>query len=218
MNNSLRLLLVEDDSFTRQLVSSTLRQQGFAVFDCDSAARAIELLAQHEPHVVVTDLDLGSTSASGIDLLHRINREHPWMGLVALTAHSDPNLAAEGTLPDSVVYVVKSEIEDLQSLGATIKSTLSNREVLEANASNSLNSSNPDVRNYLVSKVQAETLRMLAQGMSNKSIAEIRGTTVRAVENLVSRIYDALELDREQGRNRRIEAVRLWQSGHIRVQ
>lgn len=210
--------MVEDDSFTRHLVSSTLRHQGFTVFDCDSAARALELVSELEPNVVVSDLDLGPSSASGIDLLHAINREHPWIGLVALTAHADPNLAAEGNLPDSVMYVVKSEIDDLGSLTATIKSTLTARQVINSDSSSVASHSAAGPRSYLVSRDQAETLRMLAQGMSNKSIADSRGTSVRAVETLVSRIYDALGLDREQGRNRRIEAVRLWQSGHIRIQ
>lgn len=210
--------MVEDDSFTRQLVSSTLSHQGFTVFDCDSAARALELVPELQPNVVVSDLDLGPLSASGIDLLHAIFREHPWIGLVALTAHADPNLAAEGNLPESVIYVVKSEIDDLGSLAATIKSTLTARQVINSHSSSVASHSAAGPRSYLVSRDQAETLRMLAQGMSNKSIADSRGTSVRAVETLVSRIYDALGLDREQGRNRRIEAVRLWQSGHIRIQ
>jgi len=44
MASNLRVLVVEDESFTRQLVSGALSQQGFHVFDCGSAAEAMKLI------------------------------------------------------------------------------------------------------------------------------------------------------------------------------
>jgi DNA-binding NarL/FixJ family response regulator len=183
MNNKLRLLVVEDEPFTRQLVANALEQQGFEVQECADASTAIDLIGVFEPHVVISDLDLGSSGASGIDLLQHIERLHPWIGLVALTAHSNPKLAASGQLPASVAYLIKSEITDLDQLGDAIRATLSRTQpgiVTQA-------IEGQDAELYFVSRDQAEALRMLAQGMTNKVIAETRGTSIRAVENLISR-------------------------------
>jgi DNA-binding NarL/FixJ family response regulator len=212
MKNKLRLLIVEDEPFTRQLVSNALQQQGFAVRECGDASSAIEHIAEFEPHVVISDLDLGSGGASGIDLLQHVERKYPWIGLVALTAHANPQLAASGELPSTVAYLVKSEISDLNQIGATVRATLS-RSALKFERHD-----DDELETYRVSSDQAEALRMLASGMTNKSIAEARGTSVRAVENLISRTYAALGLDRDSSRNYRIEAVRLWQTGRVRVE
>ncbi|MDE2387049.1 MAG: response regulator transcription factor [Actinomycetales bacterium] len=214
MNNKLRLLVVEDEPFTRQLVANALEQQGFEVQECADASTAIDLIGVFEPHVVISDLDLGSSGASGIDLLQHVERLHPWIGLVALTAHSNPKLAASGQLPASVAYLIKSEITELDQLGSAIRATLSRTQpdfVAQANEGQ-------DAELYFVSRDQAEALRMLAQGMTNKVIAETRGTSIRAVENLISRTYAALQLDRDTSRNYRIEAVKLWQTGRVRVE
>jgi DNA-binding NarL/FixJ family response regulator len=214
MNNKLRLLVVEDEPFTRQLVANALEQQGFEVQECADASTAIDLIGVFEPHVVISDLDLGSSGASGIDLLQHVERLHPWIGLVALTAHSNPKLAATGQLPSSVAYLIKSEITDLDQLGAAIRATLSRTQPgFEVQAMDG-----HETEQYFVSRDQADALRMLAQGMTNKAIAETRGTSIRAVENLISRTYAALQLDRDSSRNYRIEAVKLWQTGRVRVE
>lgn len=210
----LRLIVVEDEPFTRQLVANALAQQGFEVIECSDASTALDLVAEFEPHVIVSDLDLGPSGPSGIDLLQHVTRTHPWIGLVALTAHSNPQLAASGQLPAGVAYLIKSEITNLEQIGVTVRSTLSHGQA----ALIQQNLDADETEFYFVTRDQAEALRMLAQGMTNQAIADQRGTTIRAVENLISRTYAALQLDRDTSRNYRIEAVKLWQTGRVRVE
>lgn len=208
----LKVLLVEDDSFTRQLIANALNQQGFDVTECDNASSALDLVKSLEPHVIVSDLDLGR-GASGLDLMRLVNREHPWIGLVALSAHTTSMLVGEGSLPEGTPYLVKSAIKDLAEIGAAIRVTISNRSLVARD----LVAGEEVSADYSVTQAQAETLRLLAQGMTNQSIATLRGTSLRAAETMIRRTYLSLGLTREAGRNNRVEAVSLWRQGKVRV-
>jgi DNA-binding NarL/FixJ family response regulator len=58
-----------------------------------------------------------------------------------------------------------------------------------------------------VSRSQLEVLKLVALGRSNTEIAESRGTTVRAVENLVKRALEAAGINSGEG-NTRVVAAR----------
>ena len=68
-----------------------------------------------------------------------------------------------------------------------------------------------------LSNTQAELLRLLAQGLSNKAIADKRNTSLRAVEALINRTYQALNLSENDSINLRVEAVKLWRSSRIYI-
>lgn len=205
-----RVLVVEDDTFTKQLVSNALTAQGFQVEQASSVRAALEIFKNFEPHAVVSDLDLGET-VSGVDLLNRIKEDAPWTGLVALTAHASPELAANGSLPEEVLYLVKSQIDDLNEIGTAVRTSIAGHdEPAETRVE-----MRPEQK--VISVSQADVLRLIAEGLTNAAIAEVRGTSVRAVENLVQRTFKTLELSKGAGYNPRMEAVRLWRQGKIIV-
>jgi signal transduction histidine kinase len=80
-----RVLLVDDDADTRQLVSAILRHCGAEVSVADSVSCAWDLLRDERPHVLVTDIAM--PNEDGYGLLRRIRGE---LGgsfpVVALTA------------------------------------------------------------------------------------------------------------------------------------
>jgi len=60
-------------------------------------------------------------------------------------------------------------------------------------------------------------LRMIADGLSNTSIAEARGITLRAAEALIQRTFVALGVNGDSSINPRVVAVRKWQQGKVVV-
>jgi DNA-binding NarL/FixJ family response regulator len=68
-----------------------------------------------------------------------------------------------------------------------------------------------------VTAAQADMLRMLASGLTTKAIADRRGTTTRAAEAMIGRLYAALGVDDDASTTPRVAAIRLWQQGRIRV-
>ena len=58
---------------------------------------------------------------------------------------------------------------------------------------------------------------MLAEGLSNSSIAEKRGITLRASESLIQRTFIAIGVSNDTNTNARVAAVRMWQEGKVVV-
>jgi DNA-binding NarL/FixJ family response regulator len=58
-----------------------------------------------------------------------------------------------------------------------------------------------------LTKKQIEVLRLMAQGKSNAQIADIRGTTVKAVEDAIRRACEAIGVDNSVDGNTRTAAV-----------
>jgi len=64
------VLVVDDDAGSRELVSSMLEGYGARVTTVDSGERALALLMQQPPDVLIADLAM--PQMTGIDLIHRV--------------------------------------------------------------------------------------------------------------------------------------------------
>ena len=206
-----RVLLVEDEEFTRTMVAEALEVNGLRVRGVATVAEALVEMGSFEPHVVVSDLDLGS-GPSGADLLNRLAEDAPWVGLVVLTSHASPELAIRpGTqLPSHVSYVMKSQVNSSVDLLQAVESAISDTEFTL------VPELDPEGR-AVISHSQGEILRLIADGYSNLGIAEIRGTSLRSTESLVHRTFSALGIDSDRRMNARVLAVRMWQQGRVIV-
>jgi DNA-binding NarL/FixJ family response regulator len=208
---TIRVLLVEDDDFTRNVVREMLVASGIEVEQVASVAQAIESLEDFDPHVVVTDLDLGH-GPDGADLLTKISEERPWIGMVIMTAHASPELAINDAsrIPEHAGYIVKSELNSIQNLITLIEESI----VMPGNFKGTGAGSDEKIT---ITATQAEILRMIADGLSNASIAEARGISLRAAEALVQRTFAALGVNGDPSINARVVAVRMWQQGKVVV-
>ncbi|MGQ0430454.1 MAG: response regulator [Gammaproteobacteria bacterium] len=87
-----RIALVDDDPGLLRLLTIRLRSEGFDVAACESASQALQSVRSFHPDVVVTDLRMAQMD--GIGLLRELQKRHPAMPVILLTAH--------GTIPDAV--------------------------------------------------------------------------------------------------------------------
>lgn len=207
----LKVLFVEDDQFTSNTVSELLERLGVTVLAMNTVSEAVRALSEFEPNVVVTDLDLGA-GPDGTDLLNHVDENYPWIGKVILTAHSSPTLAVNATqaLPQDVTFLIKSLASGQDIYEAILESVERGREPRQM-------SLEPADGIFVVSKTQAELLRMLADGLSNSAIARQRDRTLAATESLIHRLFSSLGLDADPDINQRVIAVRMWQQGKVRI-
>jgi DNA-binding NarL/FixJ family response regulator len=204
-----RVVVADDDVFTASLVSDGLRAVGFEVRTAATVGEAWGIVSTWDPHALVTDLNF-EEGASGAELARRVEQKFPWIGLVVLTSHMSPQLAVQdgGGLPEAAVYLVKSQLRGIGSLEDAVERSIAG---LPASVLH------PVGETRVITSAQAEVLRMLAGGASTKALAEHRGTTVRAVETMLARLYSALGLGDDEQSNPRVAAVRMWERGQVSV-
>ena len=193
------------------MVGEMLSASGINVHPVASVAEAIKSMEEFDPHVVLTDLDLGH-GPDGADLLTKIAEERPWTGMVVMTAHASPELAINDAsrIPEHAGYIVKSEIHSIQNLVSIIQESI----IMPGNFNATDNSSENKIT---ITTTQAEILRMIADGLSNNAIADARGITLRAAESLIQRTFTALGVSGDSTINPRVVAVRMWQQGKVVV-
>jgi DNA-binding NarL/FixJ family response regulator len=207
----MRVLLVEDEDFTRAMVGEMLSASGIEVRSVASVAEAIKSMEEFDPHVVLTDLDLGH-GPDGADLLTKVAEERPWTGMVVMTAHASPELAINDSsrIPEQAGYIVKSDIHSIQNLISVIEESI----IMPGNFNGTEGAGEEKI---IITSTQAEILRMIADGLSNTAIAEARGITLRAAEALIQRTFTALGVSGDSTINPRVVAVRKWQQGKVVV-
>jgi len=204
-------MLVEDEEFTRNMVAEMLTNSGVIVSGVATVAKAIATIDTFDPHVVLTDLDLGH-GPDGADLLLKVFKDRPWTGMVIMTAHASPELAISDAsrIPDPTVYIVKSEIKSIANLLLAIEESIEKTGKFQKSVA-------AVSEKITITASQAEILRMIADGLSNASIAKERDITLRAAEALIQRTFQALGVNSDPTVNPRVVAVRMWHQGKVAV-
>jgi CheY-like chemotaxis protein len=85
-----RILLVEDDPDTQELLKTLLRRNGAEVIAVSSSAAALEEIARRKPDVIISDI--GMTGENGYALIRKVRALAPEAGghipAIALTAYA----------------------------------------------------------------------------------------------------------------------------------
>jgi DNA-binding NarL/FixJ family response regulator len=198
-----KVLVVEDDALLRSLIVSKLEADGFVVQATDSAATARKIADDFDPDVALLDIELGN-GPTGIDLALILRKSQPEIALVFLTHIPEPRVVGidNRKIPKNAAYLAKDRITDPTMLSDAIDAALRGK------AGRDFRDDKRDYPLAELSRSQLAVLQMVALGMSNSEIAKERDTTVRAVENLVKRAFEAAGIDTEAGGNPRVNAAR----------
>ena len=199
-----RVLIVENDTFTRTALASALRTHNIEVVGAaENASGALLAASEHLPEVVVLDLDLGP-GPTGIDIAHALRNEHPNIGIIFLTSYKDPRFAATGlpALPQGAGYLAKGDLDDFANLVREILSC-ANRPLTHRSKSNAN-------RRVQMTDTQIEVLRLVAHGFSTAEIAIRRGVSEKAVEQTLTRLRESLDLSKDRAVNQRAALVRAY--------
>jgi len=100
-----RILIVDDERSIRTTLAEFIREEGHDVFTAEDATQALQLLTEHKPAVVVTDIIL--PRMTGVSLLKRINEESPDTQVLMITGEPTAETAAEAVRLGAFDYLSK---------------------------------------------------------------------------------------------------------------
>ena len=198
-----RVLLVDDDALVRSLVGDLLQRHGFEVASCSDVTQARQLADEFDPDLAILDVNLGS-GPTGVQLGYVIRQVHPGMSVMYLTRYPTA-LVTEPGLSEHIaqsVVVAKDDVTNPDVVMTAVEQALRGSRVAGPPAEGA------DAAIRQLSRTQLHVLELLAQGLTNASIAEIRNTSERAVEKHVKLIYEHLGLETQGAHNARVLAAK----------
>jgi DNA-binding NarL/FixJ family response regulator len=194
-----KVLIVDDHEIVRKgLVMLISRQEDLVVAgEAGSAAEAVEKARELIPDVVV--LDIRMPDGSGVEACRDIRAENPDVKVLMLTSYSDEEAVMGSIMAGASGYLLKEirseEIVDaIKKIGAgqSLLDPMVTASVLER-----IRNGNEadDAWNQLSSQEQ-RILESIAEGKTNREIAQEIHLSDKTVKNYVSNILGKLEVSR----------------------
>lgn len=118
-----RVLVVDDEASIRELVSTVLRYEGYAVETCATGSEALRAVTDTDPHLVVLDVML--PDFDGFEVQRRLRRAGKTTPVIFLTARGDTEDRVHGLTIGGDDYVSKPF--SLDELVARVRAVLRRR-------------------------------------------------------------------------------------------
>lgn len=217
---AIKILLVDDDVFTRIGLCLYLQEQGYVVVEAGDAETARLLVAEQRPPVAIIDIEIPKTKMSsntrqnstGVELAIWLKERYPTLGIVLFSAYEDRGqellklvqqgvrgvgYQLKGSRPSKLLQAVQGVMKGQVMVDAEV--TQLRRTAMELLARLS-----PTERFWVeqtldrlvhLSPREMEVAQQVALGHTVKGTAEVLCLAPKTAENHLGRIYDKLGLD-----------------------
>lgn len=207
----MRVVVAEDSALIREGIARLLIDAGADVVG--QAGDADELLRKtraHRPDVVVTDIRMPPTQTDdGLRAARQIRAELPGTGVLVLSQYVDEAyaIALLGEDASGVGYLLKDRVNDVDHFISALERVAAGGSALDPEVvAHMMGNRRGDDPLEDLSKREREVLALMAEGCSNRTVAERLVVSERAVEKHVTSIFSKLRLDAADG-HRRVLAV-----------
>lgn len=210
----IRLVLAEDNVLMREGVRTLieLEEDLELVGVSDNLDGLLELVAVHEPDVVLTDIRMPPTGTDeGVRAACQLRETHPGIGVVVLSQYLEPSyaLALFAAGAEGRGYLLKERVADGEQLARAIRDVARGGSVVDPKVVEVLLAARAAARSPVASLTprEKETLAEMAQGKNNAAIAAALVLSDRAVEKHIAAVFTKLGLSEEPTVHRRVKAV-----------
>jgi DNA-binding NarL/FixJ family response regulator len=195
-----RILLADDHNLIRDGMRLLLeRQPGFVVVgEAADGRETVEQVNAHTPDVVV--MDIAMPNMNGIEATRRIVDSNPRTGVVILSMHYDESYVIRSLKAGARGYLLKDAVKaDLITAihsvvrGGSFFSPKISR-ILKEDYMQALERKDADDSYELLTDREREILQLIAEGKSNKDIANSLGLSLYTVETHRAHILQKLNL------------------------
>ena len=203
---------------TREGIVRLLGDAGFEIAgqagDADTLLRQV---AATRPDAAIVDIRMPPTHTDeGLVAAQRIRAAHPATGVLVLSQYVEPAYALRllEELPERVGYLLKERVFDVAILVDALRRIADGETVVDPTIVARLlgRRRRIDPLDELTPR-ERETLALLAEGLSNRAIAERMVVAERTVEAHVTQIFMKLGLDAGALTHRRVLAVLAYLRG-----
>jgi DNA-binding NarL/FixJ family response regulator len=208
-----RVVIADDSVLLREGVSRLLVEAGFEVVG--QAADADELLrevADKSPDVAIVDIRMPPTHTDeGLRAAGELRSRHPSLGVLVLSQYVRPSYAFELLADDArgVGYLLKDRVSDLRELSDAVQRVGEGGSVLDPSVVSQLVGRRRQGHDPIddLTERERQVLALMAEGRSNRAIAERLFITERTVEKHVKSILGKLRIVGSPDDHRRVLAV-----------
>lgn len=110
-----KILIVDDEENARLGLSKLLAQEGYEVESVANGLEALEFLGQKKVNLVISDINM--PQMNGIAFLRELNRHHPDMQVIMITAYGGVESYLEAMNLGAFEYIHKPvKLEELKSV------------------------------------------------------------------------------------------------------
>jgi len=205
--NPIRVLLVDDQKLMREGLRVLLEMEPDleVVGEAGDGEAALAAYAQHRPDVVLMDVRM--PGMDGVEATRRLRERWPEARVIILTTFDDDEYVFEGLRAGALGYLLKDvsghelaeAVRTVAAGGALIEPSVARKVVAEfarlAPPARPLDAGLPEP----LTEREQEVLRLLAQGLSNREIAQRLFLAEGTVKNYVTSILGKLGVrDRTQ--------------------
>jgi two-component system, NarL family, response regulator NreC len=196
----IRILLADDHQLMRSGLRVLLEQQAdlTVVGEASNGREAVALVASQRPDVLV--MDIGMPSLNGIEAAAQIMQSHPEIAIVMLSMHSDESYVLRALRAGAKGYLLKDSAEaDLIRAvhsvagGKSYFSPAVSKVLLDDYVRKLKRSGTEDPYDLLTPR-EREVTQLVAEGKSNKEVAQLLNLSAYTVETHRSNIMKKLNL------------------------
>jgi len=196
-----RIFLLDDHELVRRGVRDLLwaEEDLLVVGEASSAEEALERIPQTQPDVAVLDVRLGEGDPSGIEACREIRSRYPSVACVMLTSFADDEALFASIMAGAAGYVLK-QIRGAD-LVAAVRRVGAGESLLDpavtARVLERLRNPQPEADPLAqLTPQERRILDLIAEGRTNRQIAEVMFLAEKTVKNYVSHLLAKLGMER----------------------
>jgi DNA-binding NarL/FixJ family response regulator len=206
------VVIGEDDVLLREGIVRLLVEAGFEVAAQTGDAEAfLRRALAHRPDVAVVDVQMPpGNEDDGLRAALELRRQRPDTGVLVLSQFYEEQYALDliGERAEGVGYLLKERVGDVDAFIDAVTRVAGGGSALDPEVvGRMLGRRGRDRPLDRLSPREQDVLTAMAEGKSNRGIAEALFVTPAAVEKHVTNIFDKLELDPAATEHRRVLAV-----------
>ena len=214
----MRVVIADDSGLLRDGLANLLTEAGVEVVArAADADQLIALVEEHRPDVAVVDIRMPPTfTHEGAKAALELRQRHPDLGILLLSQSLESRYVTDlaRTQSRGFGYLLKDRVTDVKVLLDALDSVDAGGTVLDPEVVSHLLGRN-ELADQLerLSERERGVLELMAQGLSNRAIAERLVIDVKTVETHIARILTKLDLHQTPDEHRRVLAVLAWLRG-----